>query len=470
MKRSQRRQRLPRSLAAAAAAAVVLWASVAAAQGAPDAQTVPPLPLVHPDGAAAPPMVITLKDALQRAGQNDPQYQASASDAANAHQDAVQARAALLPELSNTTQYLGNQSNGVNPNGRFVSLDGVNMYREWAVLHQDISPDTVTHASLHSARATEAAAKARLEVAQRGLAVTVTRSYYALVVAQRKYAAAQDAAQQAARFLQMTQQQERLGQVARADVIKADIQSRQEEQSYREAMLGMDNAQLALSVLVFPDLNQNFTVVDDMSAAPALPPFPDVRTMAGRENPDLRAANEALLAATADVHTARYAFYPKLVLDVVYGIEANEFALHSRIASLPELGVLPNLGYFVTAALNVPVWDWGTRRAKLAQAGTHEHQAAITLSFTQRQIASNLYMKYNEALAARAAVDSLQQVADLATESLRLTTLRYQAGESTALEVVDAQNTLVQARGAADDALARYRVALADLQTLTGAF
>ena len=41
-------------------------------------------------------------------------------------------------------------------------------------------------------------------------------------------------------------------------------------------------------------------------------------------------------------------------------------------------------------------------------------------------------------------------------------------GESTALEVVDAQNVLVQARNAYDDAQVRYRVALAELQTLTG--
>ena len=59
---------------------------------------------------------------------------------------------------------------------------------------------------------------------------------------------------------------------------------------------------------------------------------------------------------------------------------------------------------------------------------------------------------------------------DLAAESLRLTTLRYQAGESTALEVVDAQNTFVLARNAIDDAQVRYRVALAELQTLTGRF
>ena len=51
-----------------------------------------------------------------------------------------------------------------------------------------------------------------------------------------------------------------------------------------------------------------------------------------------------------------------------------------------------------------------------------------------------------------------------------LTLLRYQAGESIALEVVDAQNTATQARNAYDDGLVRYRVAQANLKILTGAF
>jgi outer membrane protein TolC len=77
---------------------------------------------------------------------------------------------------------------------------------------------------------------------------------------------------------------------------------------------------------------------------------------------------------------------------------------------------------------------------------------------------------YNEAVAARSAVDATRRSADLAAESLRLINLRYQAGESTALEVVDAQNVLIQARNAYDDAEARYRMAIATLQTLTGGF
>ena len=43
-------------------------------------------------------------------------------------------------------------------------------------------------------------------------------------------------------------------------------------------------------------------------------------------------------------------------------------------------------------------------------------------------------------------------------------------GEATALEVVDAQNTLTTTRNAYHDGQARYHVAIANLQTLTGAF
>ena len=140
------------------------------------------------------------------------------------------------------------------------------------------------------------------------------------------------------------------------------------------------------------------------------------------------------------------------------------------MAKYPRLGRLPNLGYFATAVLNVPVWDWGALRSKLHQAEYRQQQAQVELSQTQREAVSNLYSFYNEALVARGAVESLRHAADLAAESLRLTNLRYQAGESTALEVVDAQNALTQARNAYDDAEARYRLALANLQTLTGSF
>jgi len=462
--------RLRRS-AVAAFALTLLTAGAGRAQTPQTSQTPqPPLPLVQLERQAAAPMVITLQDALTRAKAIDNQLQASVADAQSAHEDRTQAKASLLPSLSFTTQYLGNQANGVNPNGRFVSLDGVNMYRVWGVLHQEFSANTVTLAPYHKAEFAEAAARAKLEIAQLGLAVTVTKNYYALVTAERKYATAQQAAQEAQRFYNISQQQQRLGQVAQSDVVKAEISFQQQQQAYQEALLAMDNARLMLAVMLFPTLEENFTVVDDLGSAPSLPPFADVQAMAEKGNPDLRAADQALRAANQDVSAAKNAFWPSLVFDGVYGIEANELALHSAVAAQPELGILPNLGYFVTVNVSMPVWDWGNLRSKLAQTRTREHQAQVELTHTQRQVLANLYSIYNEALTAKASVDNTRHVADLAAESLRLTNLRYQAGESTALEVVDAQATLVQARSAFDDAEARYRVALAELQTVTGSF
>jgi outer membrane protein TolC len=428
--------------------------------------------LAQPAGPdkSAPPVTVTLKDALGLAHKNDVQFLAAAGDAKSAHEDRLQSRNALLPSISDSTQFLGTQGNGKTAEGRFVTNDGVHVYREWAVVHEDLTPGNYMLTGYRRAEAAEAIAKAKLEIAQRGLNVTVTKNYYALLVAQRKYATAQQARDQAKRVLDITQQTENQGQASHSDVIKSQIQYGQQQQAFEEANLAMENARLDLAVLLFPTLNENFTVVDDLDSPQALPPFPEVEGMAEHKNPDLRVAVETMREADLDVSSAKGSFLPSLSIETDYGIEANDFALHAVAKAHPELGPLPTLGYFVTASLTVPVWDWGTLRSKLHQAEYKQEQARAELSQAQREVLSNLYASYNEAAVSRAAVDSSRATADLATESLRLVFLRYQAGESNSLEVVDAQNTLTQARNAYDDAEARYRIALANLQTLTGSF
>jgi outer membrane protein TolC len=232
----------------------------------------------------------------------------------------------------------------------------------------------------------------------------------------------------------------------------------------------MDNAHLALGVLLSPDLNEDFTAVDDANAVPLLPSLSEVRSLAARGNPYIRSAVETLRQSQADVTTARSAFLPSLVVDVDYGIEANAFALRSTSAGDPSKGPLPNLGYFVTAALNVPIWNWGATGSKLHQAEYRRKQAQVELSQAQREVLSNLYSYYNETKVARSQIETLREVSGLASETLRLATLRYRSGEALELEVLEAQNTLIAAQKALDDGEVRYRVALATLQTLTGDF
>jgi outer membrane protein TolC len=320
------------------------------------------------------------------------------------------------------------------------------------------------------AKAAEALANAKAEIARRGLVVTVTKNYYNLVVAQRKYATAQAALDQAKRFLDITTNLEKQGQGPHSDQVKADITYRIQKQAFDEAKFAMENARLSLAVTIFPDFNENFTVVDDLDSAPPLPPFSEIQAMAEKGNPDLRVALETSRQADLDVKLAKTAFLPTIVVDTDYGIEANCFTLHCTRAGHTDAGVVPNLGYFLTAVLNIPVWDWGTLRSKLHQAEYKRETAKAQLSLAQRTAVSALYANYDEALVARSALEESRRTAELAAESLRLVNLRFQGGASLATEVVDAETTLVTTRNAYADAQARYRTVLATLQTLTGPF
>lgn len=430
------------------------------------------VPFVQPSGPdqAAPPVTVTLQDALDRARHLDTQFLTVQTEAKISREDRNQARNAMLPQVSATTQYLNTQGNGKTPNGRFVTNDGVHVYRAWGVFHQDLSPSTYLATGLHRADAAQAVAGAKAEIARRGLTVTVTKLYYALVVAQRKFATSQQTLDQGKRFFDITKETERMGQVAHSDVIKAEIQYDQQQQAFEEARLALQTARLDLAVVLFPTFTDNFKVVDDLDSSSRLPSFTEVQSLTEKDNPDMRAAIAGERQARYEEMAAKAAFLPTMSIDLDYGIEANDFALRSKVKADPTVPRVPNLGYFLTASFNLPVWDWGTLRSKLRQSKYKEEQAHAELSQAQRQMLNNLYSYYNEAAVARETVERARHTSELAAESLRLINLRYQGGESTALEAVDAQNTFIAARGLYDDAEARYRVALANLQTLTGRF
>lgn len=424
-----------------------LYATMALAQDAPAA---PP--------STQAPLTLTLQDALAQARKNSVQFQAALTDQGLAHEDKVQARAALLPSLNYNNQFIYTEPNGT-ASGVFVANNSVHEYLSQANVHQVIGFSNFS--DYRRARALEAVARAKAEVAKRGLVVTVVQGYYGLIGAQRKYANVQQAAAEAQGFLGLSRKLENGGEVAHADVIKAQIQSNDRQRDLREAQLAMDKARLDLAVLLFPDFNLNFNLVDDAQLAPPLQAFDDFMKAAQGRNPDLRAATAGFQATKFDLYSAQSAYLPTLTLDYFYGIDAPHF-------SAREPDGTRNLGYSVAATLNIPIWNWGATHSKVVQASLKRKQAQRELSFAQRKLQADMRELYAEAQAAHAELELLKSSADLAAESLRLTTLRYQGGESTVLEVVDAQNTLTQARNALSDGEVRARTAVAGLQTLTG--
>ena len=428
-----------------------------------------------PDAGATPitgaPITLTLQDALQRARQNDPQYRSAITDLGVAREDRVQARAGLLPNVNYNTSFVYTEGTGALPTScatstagcpttKFIANNGVHEYISQSDVHQALS--LTTFADYRRSSAALAQARAKAEIATRGLVVTVTQAYYGLVVAERRYATAQRADAEAARFLDISVKLESGGEVAHADAIKARIQAQQQQRDLQEAQLAMVRARLDLAVLLFPDFNQDFAVVDDLQTLEPLPTFDEVGAAGKKNNPDLRAALAAYEVANHEVAAAWGGLLPALSIDYFYGIDSNQFAIRTN--------GIRNLGYSTVATLQIPIFSWGADRSKLKQAELRRDQAHVELNYAQKQLLSHLRQFYLEAKTSRSEMESLASSAEMAADSLRLTTLRYQAGESTVLEVVDAQNTSTQARNAYDDGQSRYRIAVANLQTLTGTF
>lgn len=404
------------------------------------------------------PLRITLQDAIDRARNVDVTYNAARTDSAIAHQDKKQALDALLPSVTYNNSAIYSQGTGRDDSVRFIANNAVHEYISQGNVHESL--DVAGIAGLRRAGAAAAAAKARAEIASRGLVVTVVQHYFAVAAAVQKLASSQSAADEGERFLKLTQDLERGGEVAHSDVIKAELQVNDRRRQLQEAKLAVLNARLDLAVLIFPDFNDNFELSEDLHNPVALPTFAEVQQRAARDNPDVRAALQAAKAAAHDVTASRSEYLPILNLDYFYGIDAARFATRT--------GGVSNLGSSAAVTLNIPIWNWGATQSRVKQSELRRDQAKRELSLAQRKLLAELQSLYAEAETSASELAGLQRSAELAKESLRLTTLRYKDGESTVLEVVDAQTIAATSDAAFQDGALRYRVALANLQTLTG--
>jgi outer membrane protein TolC len=417
--------------------------------------------LQQPETTADPTLRLTLDDALVRARQNSPQFQAALAQAQIAHEDTKQAQDALLPTITYNNEMLYTQGNG-SGSVRYIANNAVHEYISQGNVHEVLSVAGIYEVRRASAGA--ALARARAEIASRGLVVAVVQSYFGVLAAQSKANLAQKADDEGEQFLKLTQNLERGGEVAHSDVIKAELQAQERRRQLREALLTLLNARLDLAVLLFPDFSDRFALADDLHASIPLPTLGEVQQQASNENPDVRAALASVEQAKDDVSVERAAYLPSLSLDYFYGIDAAQFATNGIFDNRS----VPNLGSSAAASLNIPIWNWGATQSRVKQAQIRRAQSARELSFAQRKLLAEIQSLYNEAETALDELVGLQRSAELAAESLKLATLRYKGGEATVLEVVDAQTTAALAANAYEDGAVRYRLALANLQTLTG--
>lgn len=414
---------------------------------------------------------ITLDEAIRRAQTSDVAYRSATTDKTVAAADKTIARSALLPGVVYHNQYLYTQPNqpfppssntiksGTTSTPIFIANNAVHEYMSQGVVTETIGIAGV--ADYHRLSAEAEASAARQEVARRGLVATVIGNYYGVLSADRKVVVVQRSADEALRFSQLTQKLEAGREVAHADVVKANLQLQQRQRDLADAHLAAEKARLDLAVLLFQNPLTPYTLANDLDQFPALPTKAEVQADGAKNNPDLRAALQAARAAKFELTAAKAAYLPDLSLAYIYGIDAERFAVNGADGAR-------NLGYSASVTIDIPIWDWFATRSRVKQSAARYDLANVELTSTQRQLIASLEELYNEASVANDQVTSFDESVRTAADSLRLTNLRYTAGEASVLDVVDAQTSYSAAQLAQVDAVVRYHLAFGQLQTLTG--
>jgi outer membrane protein TolC len=413
------------------------------------------------------PRHLTLSEAIKQAQANEPTFASAVAAQKSARIDGYLAKAALLPSVTYHNQMLYTQPNGqTNQGGQvgsqaspvFIANNAVHEYTSQAVINETVGLKQFADAQVAAANA--ARATAELEIARRGLVSAVVTLYYTVSAAQEKATIQNEAFIEAQSFTDVTQKREAAREVAHADVVKAQLQMQQKQRDLTDANVAAEKARLELGVLLFPDPRTPYST-DPPALQRVLPTHEEVNQLAGQNNPEIRSAMATMSAANAGVKSAKAAYLPDLGLNFTYGIDAPQFAKHG-----PD--EVRNLGYSISGTIDIPVWDWFSTQKRIKQSEIQRDAAKVTLTATQRRLIATLEESYAEASAARNQLDLLDQSVHTAEESLNLTKLRYAAGESSALEVVDAQNSYLSAQTAQADGLVRFETALAALQVLTG--
>ncbi len=148
--------------------------------------------------------------------------------------------------------------------------------------------------------------------------------------------------------------------------------------------------------------------------------------------PDIRAAEYRLSAAGANIGAAKARMFPTISLTGSAGLGSRE---------LTDLFKSGSFVWSLGPSLDIPLWDWGTRKANIQISETDQQ---IAVSDYEKAI-QNAFREVNDALAVRQNIgDRLtaqRRLVEATNKTYELSQARFRAGIDGYLTVLDAQRT-----------------------------
>jgi outer membrane protein TolC len=247
------------------------------------------------------------------------------------------------------------------------------------------------------------------------------------------------------------------GTSPRLDVLRAQVDYQNEQQSLISAKNNLEKDKLALARTIGLPLDQQFRFTD-------LVPFKAL------DNVDAQAAFVQALKARKDL--AAYAEQVKAASDEKSAARAYQYPVASVAADYGDIGTTPGHShgtFSATGQVSVPVLQIAKTRGQEQVADAQYEQSKAKLSDQIQQVNQDVHDSILDIQSAAKLVDSTHSNVDLANEALSDAQQRYHAGVSDNLPVSQAQSQLEQANDQYISALYQHNIAKLALARALGA-
>ncbi len=416
--------------------ALACLASAASAQQATSAG-VPGRPTIR---AGLDTVRLTRRDAIATSLARNPQIEVVRQQTLQARSRRVQAVAVPDPAL---TASLDNQPGLLSLGGATEKNVGI----ELAVPFPDKFrlQNRIASADVRSA-------DFQLALARQDIAAQAARAYDDLLLQQRHRRDLLEGQALADSFLAKAQVRFNAGAVARLDVIKAQVDVAQARNDLIANERDISNAEGALNRLLGRPLGSGLVTLDSLDTPAALPTLDPLVTAATTSRPEIGDLEAQRAGARASTALTREFWLPDLFIGA------------SRDYASPGSPL-----YTAGVAFPIPILFWQHTRGEMAEAQQRERE----LSASAEDLAAAVEQEVREAYATaetalRQAVYLRDDLVPSAREAFRVASVSYGLGGSSALEVLDARRTLLDAETQLAEALANASSARSDLERAVG--
>ncbi len=287
---------------------------------------------------------------------------------------------------------------------------------------------------------------------------TATTGYFNMLNATNMKALRQESVDRLQAHLDNVIAQYNVGIVARADVLRSEVELANAQQNYITASNEYDVAEATLNNIIGTPLGTTLLLKDRLQYEPYENDMAYCLAYSEQHRPELKQAEYAIDSAEAALVVARSGHMPK-----VYANASNNWGGNGSDWPGDDD---ENWSVGVTASMNV--FDSGVTWSKIHAA--QENLAKAKES--QRQIKDNVELEvrtdYLSMREAEKRITTTQVAVASAEEDYHIAVVRYQAGVGTNIDVMDAQEALTQAKTNYYQALYNYNTSKAALNTSMG--